>query len=210
MKNWPLIPTVLVTLAVAVMIALGIWQLQRKESNEALLRQVSANVEKSAIAYPHLGPVDVSSLHRKSSITCFRVAQWREDSGSDVSGKAGTRYLAECVTGVEGPGALIVAGISNRPNEKVDWNGGLVEGIISTEPDRQSMIAKLFGPKLVLRPMLVSQEGLGGLRTPEPPSLSKIRSKIANNGSYAVQWFLFAAAAALIYLLALRKKMAGN
>lgn len=210
MRNWPIIPTVLVTIAVATMISLGIWQLQRKESNEVLLRQVSANVAKPAIAYPRLGPVDVTALHRKSSVTCLRVVEWREDSGSDASGKAGTRYLAECVTGAEGPGALIVAGISNRPNEKVDWNGGLVEGIISTEPDRQSMIAKLFGPKIVLRPMLVSRQGLGGLRAPEPPSLSKIRNKVANNGSYAVQWFLFAAAAALIYVLALRNKMAGK
>ncbi|MVZ98276.1 SURF1 family protein [Sphingorhabdus sp. IMCC26285] len=208
--KWPLIPTILVSLAVATMVGLGIWQLQRKGMNEILLRQVSANISKPAIAYPQLGPVDASSLHRKSLVTCLRVVRWVEDSGSDNMGNTGTRYLAECATGAEGPGALIVAGISNRPNEKVDWNGGLVEGVITTEPDRQSMIAKLFGSKVILRPMLVSKTGLGGLRTPEPPSLSKIRSKIANNGSYAVQWFLFAAAAAIIYGLALRKKMAGT
>ena len=208
--KWPLIPTILVSLAVATMVGLGIWQLQRKGTNAILLRQVSANISKPAIAYPQLGPVDVSSLHRKSSVTCLRVVRWIEDSGSDNAGKTGTRYLAECATGAEGPGALIVAGISNRPNEKVDWNGGLIEGVITTEPDRQSMISKLFGPKVILRPMLVSKTGLGGLRTPEPPSLSKIRSKIANNGSYAVQWFLFAAAASIIYGLALRKKMAGT
>lgn len=208
--KWPVIPTILVGLAVAIMVALGIWQLQRKSVNEVLLRQVSANINKSAITYPELGPVDVSALHRRSSVTCLRVARWIEDAGIDNAGKTGTRYLAECVTGVEGPGALIVAGISNRPNQKVNWTGGLVEGVITTEPDRQSMIAKLFGPKITLRPMLVSKTGLGNLRAPEPPSLSKIRSKIANNGSYAVQWFLFAAAAAIIYGLALRKKMAGK
>jgi surfeit locus 1 family protein len=207
--KWLIIPTMLVALAITTMIGLGVWQLQRKGTNEALLRQVSANSTKPAIAYPALGPVDASSLHRKSAVTCLRVVRWIEDSGSDTSGKTGTRYLAECVTGAEGPGALIVAGIANQPNEKMSWNGGLVEGVITTEPDRQSMIAKLFGPERVLRPMLVSRKGLGGLRAPEPPSLSKIRTKIANNGSYAVQWFLFAAAAAIIYGLALRKKMAG-
>ena len=209
-RRIPIIPTILAVLAVATMIALGIWQLQRKTVNAGLLQHVSANISKPAISYPKLGPVRMSALHRKSSVTCLRVAQWREDSGSDNMGKAGTRYLAECVTGAEGPGALIVAGISNGPNVKVDWNGGRVDGIITTEPDRQSMIAKLFGPKIVLRPMLVSQEGLGGLRTAEPPSLQKIRNKIANNGSYAVQWFLFALAAATIYILAIRKKMAGE
>jgi surfeit locus 1 family protein len=210
MKNWPVVSTILVVLAVATMIGLGVWQLQRKGENALLLTKVSANISKPAIAYPELGPVDVNALHRKSSVTCLRVLRWVEDSGSDRTGKTGTRYLAECVTGAEGPGALIVAGISSRPNQKVNWTGGQVAGVITTEPDRQSMIAKLFGPRIVLRPMLVSREGLGGLRTAEPPSLSKIRSKIANNGSYAIQWFLFAAAAAIIYVLALRKKMAGK
>jgi surfeit locus 1 family protein len=209
-KRLPIIQTILAMLAVATMIALGIWQLQRKNQNEVLLIQVSANIKKPAISYPKLGPVGASSLHRKSSVTCLHVAQWREDSGSDAQGEPGTRYLAECSTGAEGPGALIVAGIANRPNVKVNWNGGLVDGIITTEPDRQPMVAKLFGAKVVLRPMLVSREGLGGLRAAEPPSLDKIRSKIANNGSYAVQWFLFAAAAAVIYVLAMRKKMAGT
>lgn len=209
-KRIPIIPTILVVLAVATMIGLGLWQLQRKTLNEVLLRQVSANASKPGISYPELGPVSVTSLHRTSSITCLRVVSWREDSGSDSKGRSGTRYLAECVTGAEGPGALIVAGVSDRPNVQVAWKGGQVEGIITTEPDRQSMIAKLFGQKLVLRPMLVSKQGLGGLRTAQPPSLSKIRSKIANNGSYALQWFLFAAAAAVIYVLAVRKKMAGE
>jgi surfeit locus 1 family protein len=210
MKKWPFLATLLVVMAVATMVGLGIWQLQRKGQNERLLRQVSANISKPAIAYPELGPVDETALHRKSSVTCLRVSRWIEDSGSDKLGKTGTRYLAECVTGAEGPGALIVAGISDRPNQKINWTGGQVTGIITTEPDRQSMIAKIFGPRIVLRPMLVSRDGLGGLRTAEPPSLSKIRSKIANNGSYAVQWFLFAAAAGVIYVLALRKKMAGT
>jgi surfeit locus 1 family protein len=210
MKRLPITPTLLAMLAVATMIGLGIWQLQRKSQNQVLLVQVSANIKKSAISYPKLGPVGTSSLHRKSSVTCLHVAQWREDSGSDVQGEPGTRYLAECSTGAEGPGALIVAGVADRPNVKVNWNGGLVDGVITTEPDRQPMIAKLFGPKVVLRPMLVSREGLGGLRAAEPPSLGKIRGKIVNNGSYAVQWFLFAAAAAIIYGLAVRKKMAGT
>ena len=54
--------------------------------------------------------------------------------------------------------------------------------------------------------MLVSNAGLGGLRTAEPPSLEKIERKISSNGFYALQWFLFAAAATIIYVLALRKR----
>lgn len=206
MTRWPVIPTIFVALAVATMIGLGFWQLQRKSQNEVLLQQVTANSGKPAIAYPALGPVSLQALHRKSSVNCLRVSEWKEDSGTDISGKTGTRYLAECVTGAEGPGALIVAGISNRPNQKIAWNGGQVEGIITTEPDRQSMAAKLFGKSIVLRPMLVSNAGLGGLRTAEPPSLDKIERKISSNGFYALQWFLFATAATIIYVLAVRKR----
>ncbi len=209
-KRLPVIPTIIVALAVAMMIGFGLWQLQRKKLNQRLLNVVTQNIDKPAIAYPKLGPVSMASLHRKSAVTCLRVSHWREDSGSDNSGKAGTRYLADCITGADGPGALISAGVAGRPNVKVNWNGGYVEGIITEEPDRQSMFAKLFGSKIVLRPMLVSAKGLGGLRTPEPPSLEKLRGKVQNNASYAVQWFLFAAAAALIYVLAMRKKMAGT
>jgi hypothetical protein len=144
MTRWLIIPTFFVTLAVATMVALGFWQLQRKAENEMLLRYVSANSAKLAIAYPKQGPVSVNALHRKSSLNCLRVLKWREDSGSDTLGKTGTRYLAECVTDAEGPAALIVAGISARPNQKVDWNGGLVSGVITTEPDRQSFRSVVF------------------------------------------------------------------
>lgn len=206
MTRWPVIPTIFVALAVATMVGLGFWQLERKTQNAQLLQQVTANSGKPAIAYPALGPVSLQALHRKSAVNCLRVSEWKEDSGADISGKTGTRYLAECVTGAEGPGALIVAGISDRPNQKIGWNGGAVQGIITTEPDRQSMAAKLFGKSIVLRPMLVSDTGLGGLRTAEPPSLEKIERKISSNGFYALQWFLFATAATIIYILAVRKR----
>jgi cytochrome oxidase assembly protein ShyY1 len=55
--------------------------------------------------------------------------------------------------------------------------------------------------------MLVLKQGVGGLRTAEPPSLDKIQRKISSNGFYAIQWFLFASAAAIIYILALRKRV---
>jgi surfeit locus 1 family protein len=209
-KRFPVIASIVAALAVATMIGLGVWQLQRKNHNEELLSKISTNSAKPSISFPELGPVRVEALHRKSSLTCLRIVALREDSGKDSAGKAGTRYLAECATGVEGPGALIAVGVSDRPNLKIDWNGGLVSGIITEEPDRQSLFAKLFGPKIVLRPMLVSRDGLGGLRTPARPSLDKIRDRISSNGLYAIQWFFFAFVAALIYVLALRKRQAGR
>jgi cytochrome oxidase assembly protein ShyY1 len=57
------------------------------------------------------------------------------------------------------------------------------------------------GPRLVADPPLA---GLAANARPDP-------SDIPNNHlSYAVQWFLFAVTALVIYLLALRKRLAGR
>jgi cytochrome oxidase assembly protein ShyY1 len=131
------------------------------------------------------------------------VENWRGISGSDASGKPGYQYIADCVTGAEGPGALILAGVSDRPNTQATWGGGAVSGIITREPDDRSLIGKLVGTGKVLRPMLVSASGLGGLRTPKPPSTDGIPN---DHLLYAIQWFFFAFAAAVIFVLAVRKR----
>ncbi len=207
MKKWPIIPTILTVIAVAIMLGLGVWQLQRKGEKEAQLATLWTNMRKPAIAYDMNGPVPESALFRKSSVICIRPIRWTQRSGSDSAGKTGYRYITDCATGAEGPGALIVAGVGDGPDQKIAWKGGSVSGIITREPDNRSMIEKLFGPKHVLRPMLVSGAGLGGLRTPKPPSPAGLPN---DHLLYAIQWFFFAAAAALIFVLAVRKKMAGK
>ena len=54
-----------------------------------------------------------------------------------------------------------------------------------------------------MRMRLVSATGLAGLEASAPPSLETIPN---NHRSYAVQWFLFAAIAAVIYVLAVRSR----
>ena len=207
MKKWPIIPTILTVIAVAIMLGLGVWQLQRKGEKEAQLATLWTNMRKPAIAYNMNGPVPESALFRKSSVVCIRPVSWTQRSGSDNKGNSGYRYIADCVTGAEGPGALIVAGVADGPDQKIAWPGGIVSGIITREPDNRSIIEKLFGPKRVLRPMLVSGEGLGGLRTPKPPTPAGLPN---DHLLYAIQWFFFASAASIIFVLAVRKKMAGK
>jgi surfeit locus 1 family protein len=185
------------------MIGLGIWQLQRKSEKEAEIAQLERNFKKHAVAFPELGPVSPENLFRPSSVMCARVENWRGISGSDASGKPGYQYIADCVTGAEGPGALILAGVSDRPNTQATWRGGAVSGIITREPDDRSLIGKLVGTGKVLRPMLVSESGLGGLRTPKPPSTNGIPN---DHLLYAIQWFLFAFGATVIFVLAARKR----
>ncbi|MGE4322881.1 MAG: SURF1 family cytochrome oxidase biogenesis protein, partial [Sphingobium sp.] len=99
----PLIPTVIVIVAVLAMIGLGVWQLQRRAEKEAALSVVAANPAKRVIAFPAFAPIDPSDLFRRSSVQCLRVVGWRSEAGKAADGTTGYRYIAECATGAEGP-----------------------------------------------------------------------------------------------------------
>ena len=187
--KWPVIPLILVTVAVLTMIALGIWQLQRKSEKEALLARLSSAANLPATAYPAVPIAGELPLFRKSSVMCLRVTEWRTVSGSNAKGEAGFAHLASCQTGgAEGPGAVVAAGWTKRL-VKPDWKGGQIRGIIA--PDKAHLLR------------LVATEPVPGLELLAKPSSDSIPN---NHLLYAVQWFFFAAAAAVIFALALRKK----
>lgn len=198
-----LLPTILVLIAVAVMIALGVWQLDRRGEKEALIAQLYANRDLPPMAYPPTAPVAPTSMFRKSRVTCIRVAGWRVTGGSTPSGKGGYRHIAECVTGAEGPGALIDMGVAADPAFKPDWRGGTVDGLITTEPNQTSLLGKAFGSVPPLRPMLVADLPAKGLAASAPPSADGISN---NHLAYAVQWFLFAGIALVIYAIAVWRR----
>ena len=90
------------------MIALGVWQLQRKDQKEALIALFQRNSAMSAtVAYPKLPPVPNTMLYRKSSVVCLEPVRWDPRSGTDQKGRAGFRMIADCRTGAEGPGVLV-------------------------------------------------------------------------------------------------------
>jgi cytochrome oxidase assembly protein ShyY1 len=203
MKRLPVIATLVVGLAVAAMIALGVWQLQRRGEKEVLIARYTANLNLPPMAYPQLAPVPPQAMFRKAQVHCLRVASWRTEGGRTPGGQAGYRHIANCVTGAEGPGALIDMGVSADPTQKLGWNGGIVDGLITTEPSHESLIGRLFGRAMPLRPMLVADVPAPGLAASAPPDPAAIAN---NHLAYAVQWFIFAGVAALIYMLALRRR----
>jgi len=188
----PIFVTILVLAAVATMVGLGLWQLQRAEWKDSLLTTYAAASEKPAIAYPAVPDPDNAPYFRKSSVNCLAVTGWRSTSGRSASGQSGWAHIAQCRTaGAEGPGAQVVAGWSERPDDP-QWEGGIVNGIIA--PDSQYVIR------------LVASEPVAGLQKSQPPALEDIPN---NHLSYAVQWFLFAGIALVIFLLALRGRNKG-
>jgi cytochrome oxidase assembly protein ShyY1 len=188
-RRVPILATVLVAAAVATMIALGVWQLSRARWKADLLDRYRAAQGLPPVAFPTAPSGDPLPLYRHASGHCLQIVGWRAVSGHNRNGDSGYAHLADCRTGAEGPGMVVVAGWSLDPKAKSTWRGGPVSGII--------------GPDSKARMRLVSGEGLGGLEASAPPSLDSIPN---NHRAYAVQWFLFAAIAALIYGLAVRKR----
>ncbi len=190
-RRLPILPTIFVLAAVAVMIALGIWQLQRARWKEGLLARYQQAEELPPITWPTV-PLNDSQLplFRHATANCLRIVGKRAVVGENARGEPGYAQIVDCTTSAEGPGLSVELGWSKDPNAKINWSGGLVSGIIA--PDRVS------------RMRLVAASAPVGLEPSAPPS---IRSIPNNHRSYALQWFSFATIALVIYALAVRKRM---
>lgn len=175
------------------MIGLGVWQIQRKGEKEALLSLYAAAANQPAIAWPKVPLPKQLPLFRKSSLMCIQVVGWDSVSGKNIDGEAGFAHVAHCQTGgAEGPGAKVALGWSARPDNP-SWSGGEVSGVIA--PDNDALIK------------LVVDQAPMGLEQLAPPSTDSIPN---NHLAYAIQWFFFATAAAVIYVLALRRRQAAQ
>jgi len=184
----PVLPTLLVLIAVAAMVGLGIWQIHRLHWKEALIADYAAAAGKPPVAFPRI-PTDRTLLFRRSEAFCLEPVAWRTSAGRNRAGQSGWRHIAECRTGAEGPGFAVDMGWSDQPGAPAGWKGGEVRGVIG--PDRDGQI------------LLVSADAAPGLQPSEPPSLDAIPN---NHLAYAVQWFLFAGVALVIYAIALRRR----
>jgi surfeit locus 1 family protein len=202
MKRFPLLATILVGLAVSAMIALGFWQLQRRVEKEALLARYAANRTLPPIAFPRI-PVDDGLLFRRASAFCLEPASWTVEGGRNGKGGVGWRQIAQCRTGAEGPGFAVQVGVGTVADAKPNWRGGEVSGYITHAPDHRPLIAGLFSnePKIL---MIVADKPVPGLEANPGPDVSAVPN---NHLAYAVQWFLFAAVAAVIYGMALRRRL---
>ena len=189
-RRIPIVPTIVVTAAVALMIGLGIWQLRRAQWKEGLLAQYSRSENLPPIIWP-TAPLRSARLplFRHATGMCLRRISERAIAGENRGGEPGYAHIVDCSTGAEGPGMSVELGWSRDPNAKADWKGGLVSGIIA--PDSRT------------RMRLVAASAPPGL---EPSALPAIASIPNNHRSYALQWFSFALIALVIYALALRKR----
>ncbi len=185
MRRLPLLPTLIVGLAVATMTALGFWQLQRMAEKEALLARYERVARVSSdVPWPRDPAAVERALYRHSRVDCAQVRSLGARAGHSQDGETGWAHVARCALAGGGE-ADVALGWSREPRSPA-WLGGEVGGFVGPYGK---------GVKLVAAP---PQAGLAQLASPDPRDIPN------NHLSYAMQWFLFAATALVIYALALR------
>lgn len=189
MSRIPIIPTLIVAGAMITMMILGVWQWGRADEKAALIARYEAASGLEAIEWPQRLDADNLPLYRRSGFDCVQVINWRSTSGRNADNRAGWVHVATCALSGTDDNAQLQAGWSLLPKTP-DWAGGTVTGIIA--PDGKALIRLVADP---------AAAGLQASAAPSPEDLPN------NHIAYAVQWFLFAAIAGIIYTLALRQRL---
>ncbi len=191
-KRLPLIPTIVVLAAAAVMVWLGFWQLGRAEEKTRLIAQYEAGtISQDLVPFPIRG--DGSEVwFRRSEVECVNGSETEAVAGRSATGAKGWAYRIQC----ELPDGSVIAvdtGFSRELTKMIVGPGHTI-GIIAP------------GPRLVSeRPPVSAMHGDPGwevLAKPDPNDLPN------NHLAYAGQWFFFALTALIIYWLAVRSRMA--
>lgn len=184
MRRVPVLPTIIVLIAVGVMIRLCLWQVDRMYEKEAMMARYNAAQASSAqLPFPSGAAGVEAALYHRSSIECLSTANPTSRSGRNAKGDAGIAQIVTCKTAT-GSNVEVVLGLAQTP-AIVPWSGGTVTGWIAP------------GPRLVADPPLA---GLAANARPDPNDIPN------NHFAYAVQWIFFALVALAIYAIALRKR----
>ena len=190
-RRIPIVPTVIVLAAVAVMLSLGVWQWGRADWKAGLLDRYASAGGEAPVSFPTASADVEPALYRRTTVTCERVLESSALAGKNQAGTVGWAQTAKCELAGGGEADLVL-GWSIQPDAQAGFVGGEVSGIIG--PGRDGMARLIADPPIA---------PLQANAAPDP-------SDIPNNHlSYAFQWFFFALTALVIYGLALRKRWRG-
>ncbi len=196
LRRLPIFPTIVVLIAVGIMIRLGFWQIDRLHQKEALVEEYTEAISSTRVS--DLGNdlmIDGPFEYSHVTLECVRVTGLEMRAGRNARGVVGWADIAHCQFPFKLRGtseAEVVIGWSLQPSQ-VEWKGGKVAGTVV--PSKGSYIRIVADPPLA---------GLEANAVPDPRDIPN------NHLSYAVQWFLFAGVALVIYALAVRKRLRGE
>lgn len=186
-------PTLLVLFAVGVMIRLGFWQIDRLHQRQAMLAQYGRAIAMSSeVPLPADRAARERVWFRHTTFECQGDGDTRPMAGHNLAGETGWAQWGQCLSADGRPVAEVNLGWSQAPSA-FHYTGGTIAGVIA--------------PDGAIGARVVSARPLPGLQPSALPDPNAIPN---NHLSYAVQWFLFAATALVIYTLALRKRLAAG
>ena len=195
-RRVPIFATIIVLVAVATMIALGVWQLGRRAEKEALIARYEAALADPAPATDLNKEmlIDYADPYSQIAVDCHSGGLSTVRAGRNAAGQSGWAHQFACLyRGPSGKVAQVeVTGGWSRQPVPVTWNGGRVAGIVQPEN-----LKELWNWHIVSTTPIA---GLAANAAPDPGDLPN------NHLAYAGQWFFFALTALVIYVLALRRK----
>ena len=204
MTRIPVIPTILVVTAAAIMVALGIWQIGRAQEKDLRNKTLLNRVDLAPTSYPYSKPDDEALLYRSLTAECSEVLSWRALGGQDVNNRNGWRQIATCRNAASGVEFRVDMGIGGTPDYDGEWIGGSVQGRAIYEPDTRDIGQLIMRAPRDAQLMVISDEPAPGLLASRQPDPSEEKN---SSWAYAGQWFFFALTALAIYGFALRSRI---
>lgn len=192
MSRIPVLPTVIVLIAVGIMVRLGFWQLDRLHQKEAMIARYSAALNQPELDWTIGVPLGGDGGWRRIRVKCEHYIGTQAVGGRNRKGQSGWAHWAQCVT--PSGSITVVAGWSSGLGDP-RLAAGIVTGVGVPEKGAEGTVRLVADPPLA---------GLEANARPDPRDLPN------NHFSYAVQWFLFAATALIIYAIALWKRARGE
>lgn len=210
----PVVPTLMVAAMLAVLVSLGLWQIDRMHQKEAMLAHYRAN----SLAAPAPLSANIAEPEREAFRTARLACTFEGDAilspGGSPTGKAGQHVYGLCRE--EGRSARVVVDLGwvtfQADAPRVEGLVAEIEGVVRpwaghTAMEQLSGSARIspesFRTDAPVAPVFVQAERIvpaaGQVFPKTQPSPLRPEAIPNNHRSYAIQWFLFAATLLAIY-----------
>ena len=179
--RFPVVATLFVLVAVGIMVRLGIWQLERLHQKEAMIARYSAALSMPLLDWSTGVPLGVDADFRRVRLPCTAFINSHMTGGRNANGQPGWVQWVDCIS-PSGSMQVVVGWSANLAVHPLQPT--VVTGIVVGDDRAKNGSTR----------RIIADPPLGGLQA-------------NNHFSYAVQWFLFAATALVIYAIALWRRL---